>query len=150
MYGSKQIRSSNSHETTNGLLVTRAAARYGRVQQKHRGSILDGPGRREAAGHPCAGSAEPEASWAVPRFFRITRRLPIAVVVVLTGKHFGFVMLAFLVSAFAVETIGEASFAGDASFATGEASFAGDAFFAAGKCRCISTLTFGAITGVGW
>jgi hypothetical protein len=49
----------------------------------------------EAAGHTCAGSAEKETSWAVPRFLGITQRVPIAVVVALTGEHFGFVMLTF-------------------------------------------------------
>jgi hypothetical protein len=44
----------------------------------------------------------------------------IAVVVALTREDFGFVMLAFLVSAFAVATTGETSFAGASSFATGE------------------------------
>jgi hypothetical protein len=57
--------------------------------------LLTGPGRREAAGHTCAGSAEKETSWAVPRFLGITQRVPIAVVVALTGEHFGFVMLTF-------------------------------------------------------
>ena len=42
------------------------------------------------AGHPCAASVEPETSWAVPGFFGITQRVPIAVVVALTGEHFGF------------------------------------------------------------
>src|SRR6516225_11344192 len=46
-------------------------------------------GRREAAGRPCAGSAEKETS------LGITPRVPIAVVVALTGKHSGFVMFAF-------------------------------------------------------
>jgi hypothetical protein len=92
---------------------------------------------------------------------------------VLTGEYFGFGVLAFFVSAFAVETTretsfvgfavattGETSFAGDASFATdfagdasiatGETSFAGDASFATGECRCISTFTVRAITGGGW
>jgi hypothetical protein len=57
--------------------------------------FFDGPRRREAASHPCAGSAEEETSRAVPRFLGITQRVPIAVVVGLTGKHFGFVMFAF-------------------------------------------------------
>jgi hypothetical protein len=57
--------------------------------------FFDRPGRREAASHPCTGSAEKETSWAVPRFLGITQRVPIAVVVALTGEHFGFVMLAF-------------------------------------------------------
>jgi len=40
--------------------------------------------------HPCAGSAEKETS------LGITPRVPIAVVVALTGEHFGFVMFAFV------------------------------------------------------
>ena len=36
-----------------------------------------------------------ETSWAAPRFLGITQRVPIAVVVALTGEHFGIVMLAF-------------------------------------------------------
>src|SRR6516164_1387753 len=50
----------------------------------------------------CAGSLEKRTSWAVPVFFGVTQRVPIAVVVALTGEdfgfvseHFGFVMLAF-------------------------------------------------------
>jgi hypothetical protein len=45
--------------------------------------------------------------------------VPIAVVVALTGEHFGFVMFAFLVSA-AVATTAETSLAADVSFATCE------------------------------
>ena len=74
-------------------------------------------------------SLEKKTFWAVPRFLRIAQRVPVAVVVALTGEHFGFVVLTFLVSAFAVTTAGETSFAGDASFA---ADFAGDASFATG------------------
>ena len=48
-----------------------------------------GPGRREAASHPCAGSAEKEIS------LGITPRVPIAVVVALPGEHFRFVMFDF-------------------------------------------------------
>src|SRR5215472_19035314 len=43
----------------------------------------------------CARSLEKRTSWAVPVFFGVTQRVPIAVVVALTGEHFGFVMLAF-------------------------------------------------------
>src|SRR6516225_10680045 len=43
----------------------------------------------EAAGRPCAGSAEKETA------LGITPRVPIAVVVALTGKHSVFVMFAF-------------------------------------------------------
>src|SRR6516164_10968984 len=43
----------------------------------------------------CAGSLEKRTSWAVPVFLGVTQRVPIAVVVALTGEHFGFVMLAF-------------------------------------------------------
>ena len=46
-------------------------------------------------GRPGAGSAKKETSWAVPRLFGITQRVPVAVVVLLTGEHFGFVMLDF-------------------------------------------------------
>ena len=75
------------------------------------------------------GSLEKKTSWAVPRFLRITQRVPVAVVVALTGEHFGFVVLTFLVSAFAVTTTGETSFAGDDSFPT---DFAGADSFATG------------------
>jgi hypothetical protein len=44
--------------------------------------FLDGPGRREGADYPCVGSLEKGTSRAVPRFFGITQRVPIAVVVV--------------------------------------------------------------------
>jgi len=57
--------------------------------------------------------------WAVPRFLSVTQCVPKGIVVVLTGDHFGFVMLAFLVSAFAVETTEETPLAGDASFTGG-------------------------------
>ena len=122
----------------------------------------------QAAGHPCAELAEPEASWAVPRLFGITQRVPVAVVVALTGQHFGFVMLAFFSVRFcsgddprsslcwryffcdrsnvlccdASFAIGEAFFAGDASFATGEASFAGDASFVTGEASFAGGATF--------
>src|SRR5262245_17071240 len=49
----------------------------------------DRPRRREAASHPCAGSLEKRSPWAV--LLGITQRVPIAVVVALTGEHFGFV-----------------------------------------------------------
>jgi hypothetical protein len=48
------------------------------------------PRQSKAAGHPCAGLAEKETS------LGITARVPIAVVVALTGEHLGFVMLAFV------------------------------------------------------
>src|SRR6516225_7779181 len=44
-----------------------------------------------AASHPCAGSLEKRSPWAVPILLGITQRVPIAVVVALTGEHFGFV-----------------------------------------------------------
>src|SRR5215469_8810264 len=50
------------------------------------------PGRRDAV---TPNSAEKETTWAVPRFLGITPRVPIAVVVALTGKHFGLVTLDF-------------------------------------------------------
>src|SRR5713101_3062997 len=88
----------------------------------HKVSLMVTPTKRGKEHHRSrAGSTEKETSWAVPRFLGITQRVPIAVIVALTGEHFGFVMLAFLVSAFAVATIGETSFAGDASLTTGEA-----------------------------
>jgi hypothetical protein len=34
--------------------------------------FLDRPRRREAAGHPCAGLAEKETAWTVPRPFSIS------------------------------------------------------------------------------
>src|SRR6516162_7918043 len=43
----------------------------------------------------CAGSLEKRTSRAVPVFYGVTQRVPVAVVVALTGQHFGFVMLAF-------------------------------------------------------
>src|ERR1700752_3416225 len=57
--------------------------------------FLNGPRRREAADYPCVGSLEKGTSRAVPRFFGITQRVPIAVVVALTGEYFGFVVLGF-------------------------------------------------------
>src|SRR5215813_12539154 len=51
----------------------------------------DRPRRREAASHPCGGSLEKRSPWAVPILLGITQRVPIAVVVALTGEHFGFV-----------------------------------------------------------
>ena len=90
----------------------------------------------------CAGSLEKRTSWAVPVFFGVTQRVPIAVVVALTGEHFGFVMLAFLVSAFAVERTREAAFAGDTSFATEATSFAGDASFAIGEASFAGDASF--------
>ncbi len=42
-----------------------------------------------------AGSLEKRTSWAVPRFFGITQRVPVAVVVALTSENFGLVMLDF-------------------------------------------------------
>jgi hypothetical protein len=62
------------------------------VHNEASSALLRQTTRREAAGHPCAGSAEKETSWAV-RFLGITQRVPVAVVVMLTGEHFGFVML---------------------------------------------------------
>jgi hypothetical protein len=44
---------------------------------------------------PCGGSVEKGTSRAVPSFFSITQRVPIAVVVGVTGEYFGFVVLDF-------------------------------------------------------
>src|SRR5215469_8331743 len=56
-------------------------------------STDQGGGKRRDAVTP--NSAEKETTWAVPRFLGITPRVPIAVVVALTGDHSGLVMLAF-------------------------------------------------------
>src|SRR5215469_340893 len=53
-------------------------------------ALCDGPRPGEAAGHPCAGSAEKEIS------LSIAPRIPIAVVVALPGERFRFVMFAFV------------------------------------------------------
>ena len=114
------------------------------MREEHRRRVLgQGSGRREAASHPCAGSLEKRSPWAVPILLGITQSVPIAVVVALTGEHFGFVsehfgfvMLAFLVSAFAVARTEETSFAGAASFATGE-----------DRCAVSSAVTVRPITG---
>ena len=60
----------------------------GRMIEESQKNYLSGMSYIPAAGHPCAGSVEPDTSWAVPRFFGITQRIPIAVVVALTGEHF--------------------------------------------------------------
>ena len=63
------------------------------IKQASNSSTDRGGGKRRS--HPCAGSAEEETSWAVPKFLGITQRVPVTVVVGLTGEHFGFVMFAF-------------------------------------------------------
>ncbi len=90
--------------------------------------MTDRLGQRETAGQPCAALLEKRTSWAVPRLFGITQRVPIAVVVVaLTGENLGLVMLDFFSVRFCTGNDGEIARGLPVVYTSGITQRAGDA-----------------------